>query len=94
MSMEAKEYLRASKDRAVGTIMGFLERQIFDSLPRDKQLAVRQAVIDALNVYHERMLDLVKSDTGVRNDEVFDLMRKLNAHLDKQEQQRRQATSS
>lgn len=84
MSVEVKEYLRTSKDRVVGTIMGFLERQpLWGQIDRQQQLAVRQCVIDALNVYHERMLDLVKSDNAVRNDETIELLRRLDAYMSK-----------
>lgn len=90
MSVEVREYLRTSKDRVTGTIMGYMERQPYwQTMSREQQLALRQCVLDALNVYHERMLDLMKSDNATRNDEVIDMLRRLDSHMTQQQRRAR-----
>lgn len=78
MSVQVKDFLRARKDRATGAIMGHLERQIFPALTREQQQSVRQCVIDALNTYHDSVLDLVKADDSVRNERVLEILERLD----------------
>ena len=71
--MSVRDFLRARRDRALGSILGYIEREIFPSLDQPARTALRKVVLDALNGYHDSVLDLVKSEdeSAVRNEEVI-----------------------
>lgn len=82
MSIAVRDFLKARRDRALGSILGYAERELFTRNQENERLAFRAVVIDALNSYHDSVLDLVKSDGGnVRNDELIALMERLENHL-------------
>lgn len=81
MSVPIREFLKARKDRALGSILGHAEREFYGSLSREQQQQFRQVTLDALNSYHDSVLDLVKSEDGVRNEEVVALLRQMDRHL-------------
>lgn len=83
MSVPVRNFLKARRDRALGAVMGYAEREVFAKLTPSEQAAFRKVVLESLNSYHDSALDLFKSDTGtVRNDELIDLLERLEAHLD------------
>jgi hypothetical protein len=83
MSVPVRNFLKARRDRALGAIMGYAERDVFPRLPPAEQSAFRKVVLEALNSYHDSTLDLFKSDVGtVRNDELINLLTRVEAHLD------------
>jgi len=61
--------------------MGHAERNVWHKLDDGQRSAFRQVVVDALNGYHDAVLDLMKSDDGLRNDEVLRLLRSLNTSI-------------
>lgn len=78
MSIAIRDFLRARRDRALGSIMGHLEREIFEELTPAERNAVRNVVLDALNSYHDSVLDLMKADTGaLRNDELVAMLARI-----------------
>lgn len=82
MGVQIKDFLKARRDRALGSVMGHAERNFYDQLSVDQQREFRAVVIDALNSYHDSVLDLVKSDLGsVRNEEVAGLLERVDRHL-------------
>jgi hypothetical protein len=82
VSIEAKNFLKARRDRALGSVLGYAEREIFPSLTPEARRDFRSVVIDSLNSYHDSVLDLVKADNGsVRNERVIELLERLDAHL-------------
>jgi len=81
VSVPIREFLKARKDRALGSILGHAEREFYSSLSREQQQQFRQVTLDALNSYHDSVLDLVKSEDGVRNEEVVALLRQMDRHL-------------
>lgn len=81
MSVQVKDFLKARRDRALGSILGYAERELFDQLTQDQQRQLRQVTIDALNSYHDSVLDLVKSEDGLRNEEVANLLTRVDRHL-------------
>ena len=84
MSIAVKDFLKARRDRALGSILGYAEREIFTRADEAERLAFRSVVIDALNSYHDSVLDLVKSDQGnVRNEELISLLERVENHLAK-----------
>lgn len=82
MSVAVKDFLKARRDRALGSIMGFAEREIYPKLNTQEKAAFRNLVLDSLNSYHDSVLDLVKSDQGtVRNEELVQMLERLDQHL-------------
>lgn len=81
VSVPIRDFLKARKDRALGSILGHAEREFYGALSRDQQQQFRQVTIDALNSYHDSVLDLVKSEDGVRNDEVVTLLKQMDRHF-------------
>lgn len=81
MSVPVRDFLKHRRDRALGSIMGYLERELFDRLTPAQREAVRRVVVDALNSYHDSVLDLVKSEDGsnIRNEEVLRLFEILES---------------
>jgi hypothetical protein len=83
MSIPVRDFLKARRDRALGSILGYAESNVYDALEDYEQRALRKAVIDAINSYHDSVLDLVKSDDGgVRNDEVIEFLYRLEQKID------------
>lgn len=83
MSVPVRNFLKARRDRALGGIMGYAEREIFPKLTPAEQSAYRKVVLECLNSYHDSTLDLFKSDVGtVRNDELIDLLTRVADKLD------------
>lgn len=87
MSVPVQGFLKRRRDRAVGSILGYVEREVFPRLPEDERSRLRRVVLDALNGYHDSVLDLVKSEDGVvRNGEVLAMLERLDRHLGRQVQ--------
>jgi len=81
MSVPVRDFLKRRRDRAVGSILGYAEREIFNDLSAEQRESFRRVVLDALNGYHDSVLDLVKAEDGVRNDRVIELLEKLDAQM-------------
>lgn len=79
MSVPIRDFLKARRDRALGSILGYAERELWDRLTVQERQALRAVTIDALNGYHDSVLDLVKAENGVRNDEVLGLLTRIEA---------------
>lgn len=85
MSVPVRNFLKARRDRALGSILGYAEREMFSKLTDDERKAFRKVVLDSLNSYHDTALDLFKSDEGtVRNDELIELLSRVEEKLDNQ----------
>lgn len=78
MSIPVRDFLKARRDRALGSILGFAEREVYPEMTREAQREFRSVVIDALNSYHDSVLDLVKSSDGVTNDMLVDILDKVD----------------
>src|SRR5690349_16622866 len=82
MSVPIKQYLMNRRSRMVGSLMGYLETNIFPRLDKGEQDELRRVVRDAVNSYHDSVLDLVKADEGVlRNEDVISLLERLAASV-------------
>jgi len=80
MSVPIRGFLKNRRDRAVGTILGYVEREM--NLSEDVRLPLRRVVLSAMDGYHDSVLDLVKADEDVvRNDEVIDLLERIDKRL-------------
>lgn len=82
MSMPVKNFLKARRDRALGSILGYAEREIFPKLTADEKQKFRQIVLDSLNSYHDSALDLFKSEVDtVHNDRLIELLDRVDRRL-------------
>lgn len=94
MSVHVRDFLKARRDRALGTILGWSEQNLYKAvcpkcgtprMPSAVQERFRQKVFDAMNAYHDTILDLLKSEDGIRNDRVIDLLEQLHGQLEQSE---------
>lgn len=82
MSVSTQNFLRARRDRLVGTILGYAETHLKPKLNQSEWESFRQQVQAAANSYHDTVLDLLKVEDGmVRNEEVLELLERLDGHL-------------
>lgn len=85
MSVPVRDFLKRRRDRAVGSILGYAERELFKDLTPAQREGLRRVVLDATNGYHDSVLDLVKAEDGnaVRNDKVIELLERLDRSLNR-----------
>lgn len=82
MAVQERDFLKARRDRALGTILGYAERELRSDMSDSAWQSFRGLVIEALNGYHDSVLDLVKSDSGeVRNEEIIALLEGIDRHM-------------
>lgn len=82
MSVSTQNFLRARRDRLVGTVLGYAEEHVKAKLTPAEWEGFRQAVQAGANSYHDTVLDLLKVEDGtVRNEEVIELLTRLDTHL-------------
>ncbi len=81
MSVPVRDFLKRRRDRAVGSILGYAEREIFKDLAPEQREKLRGVVLDALNGYHDSVLDLVKAEDGVRNDVVIEILERIEREV-------------
>lgn len=84
MGVPVRDFLKRRRDRAVGSILGWAEREIFPQLTEEQRRAFRSVVLDATNGYHDSVLDLVKAEDGSRNDVVIELLERLDQRISAQ----------
>lgn len=81
MSVPVRDFLQQRRNRALGTIMGHLEREHFANHAQpDRDRCCRMVVLEAINGYHDAVLDLLKAEdnNSVRNEEVIALLQRLD----------------
>lgn len=78
VSLDVRKFLRHRRDRAVGSILGYAENEIRPRLTQEQWESLRRVVLEATNSYHDTVLDLVKSEDSVRNDQVVALLERLD----------------
>ena len=81
MGVPVRDFLKRRRDRLIGSILGYAERELFESLTKEQREGLRKVVIDASNGYHDSVLDLVKAEDGVRNDKVVELLERVDLHI-------------
>lgn len=84
MSVPIRRFLEARRGRALGAILGYAEDASWNKeLTEEEWQGLRSAVINALNGYHESVLDLLKAETGVvRNELGVEVLERLDAFLE------------
>lgn len=91
MSVPVRNFLKNRRDRTVGSILGWVEREIFQDLSEAQRVQLRQVVLDSINSYHDSVLDLVKAEDGMRNDAVVDALDRLEQRITNQSRARARA---
>ena len=84
MSVPVRDFLKNRRDRALGSILGYSERSAWwQKMGKEDREALRRVVIDALNGYHDSVLDLVKAEDGnvARNEEVILLLERIDSKV-------------
>lgn len=81
MSVPVRDFLKRRRDRLIGSILGYAERELFEGLTKEQREGLRKVVIDATNGYHDSVLDLVKAEDGIRNDEVVALLERVDLYM-------------
>lgn len=78
-------YLKTRRDRALGSILGYAERRVYPKLTADERAEFRAKVIEALQNYHDAVLDLHKGDDGseLRNERILELLESVHGTLEK-----------
>lgn len=84
MGVPVRDFLKRRRDRAVGSILGYAEREIFKDLSIEQREGLRRVVLDAANGYHDSVLDLVKAEDGIRNDRVVELLERIDQRTSRQ----------
>lgn len=83
MGVSVRGFLKARRDRALGTILGYLEGELRGKVSRDEWDDIRQVVLDAVNSYHDSVLDLMRGEDASteRNEALIDLLQRVDEGL-------------
>lgn len=83
MSVPVRNFLKARRDRALGSILGVLEEDLRGKVSKQEWEDIRGTVLDGVNGYHDAVLDLLKSEdeTSVRNEELLRLLEQVSVEL-------------
>ena len=82
MSDQVRALAVQQRRRMVATVMGVLEAEVWPSLSVQKQQEVRRKVLASIDVYHDLMLDIIKTgdqDGVVFNEEAIRLLRRIHS---------------
>lgn len=81
-----KNLLVESRKRVVGSLMSYMEQNVYPSLGKTEQEELRQKVLNAVGAYHDTCLDMLKAsvnDGSVSNqlllDAIYDLHDEVKA---------------
>ena len=81
VSVPVRKFLTNRRNRAVGSILGWSEAELRSQLTAQQWEGLRRVVLEATNSYHDVVLDLVKSEDGVRNDYLVELLERVDRTL-------------
>lgn len=84
MSEFVRNVLSEQRKRMLGSLMQYIEREVYPHLRPHEQKALREKVITSTIAYHDVCLDLLKAsvnDGSVVNEEAVRLMAELNSSL-------------
>lgn len=82
-SVPVRGFLKRRRDRALGSILGWCERNgVPEAMGQSKWAAFREVVLSALNGYHDATLDLVSAEEDiVRNDHLVTVLEAVEREL-------------
>jgi hypothetical protein len=69
MGVPVRDFLKRRRDRAVGSILGYAEREIFKDLSIEQREGLRRVVLD---------------EDGIRNDYLVELLERIDKRLPRQ----------
>lgn len=82
MSVPVRGFLKKRRDRAVGSIMGWIERNLQDDLSPEQFKGLRDTVLGAVNGMHDATLDLMSAEVDVvRNDHLIEVLEQVELEL-------------
>lgn len=91
VGVPVRNFLMNRRNRAVGSILGWAEVELKPQLSEQKWEQFRRVVLDATNSYHDVVLDLVKSEDGLRNEHLVELLERVDRRLTVEARARAQA---
>ena len=84
MNTPTANLIAARGNRCSASILGWMEKNIYDSLSEEQRRMVRQVVLDNINAFKDLAIDVVKSDAAFVNqvwveklDDIHDELRAL-----------------
>ena len=77
MGVPVQGFLKKRRDRAVASILGYLERHVRGLLADDEWETMRLKVLDSIDSYHDSVLDIVKSEDDLRNEHIVELLESI-----------------
>lgn len=76
------KYLKNRRDRLVGSLLGQVEPVVTSKITDQEWAGLRAKIIDAVNSYHDSVLDLVKVDDDVvHNDALIEVLERVDSAL-------------
>lgn len=81
VGVPVKNFLMNRRNRTVGAILGWSEERLKPQISPADWEALRRVVQDATNSYHDVVLDLVKSESGTRNEYVIQLLERIDTQV-------------
>ena len=82
MSEFARSLATEQRNRLVGTLLGYFEKEIYTTLPQHKRKEIREKVLAATGVYHDFVLDCLRASTGidtVANEDALRLLQSIHS---------------
>lgn len=79
-----RNMLDQQRKRLLGSLMQYLEQNVYQHLSVDEQQALRQKVLQAVSAHHDVCLDLLKSsvsDGSVVNAQALELIEQMHSEL-------------
>lgn len=76
-----RNMLTEQRKRLVGSLMQYLEQNVYQHLTEDEQRALRQKVLSAVSQHHDVCLDMLKAsvvDGSVINDEALRMIASMH----------------
>lgn len=84
VSQFVRNLMGETRKRAIGTLMTFIEKEIYPSLDTRQQRDLRQRVLASITQYHDVTLDVLRSsvsDGSAVNDEALRTLARMDANL-------------
>lgn len=79
-----RNVLNEQRRRLTGTLMQYLEQNVYPRLSPDEQRELRRRVIGAIGQYHDTCLDMLKasvSDGSMINEDAIQIIARLDSNM-------------
>lgn len=80
----AKQLLNEQRKRMVGSLMSYIETNVYEHLSAQERLNLRSKVLSSVSAYHDVCLDMLKAsvhDGTTLNDEALQLIHSMHRDL-------------